>query len=50
MILDALKEMVHWYLEDGQPLPPPKPRMRDRKALLVESIRVGVRLWGEAPP
>ncbi len=38
MILDALREMVQWYLEDGQPLPRPKPRIRDRKAVLLEGI------------
>ena len=27
MILDALREMVQWYLEEGQPLPKPKPRI-----------------------
>jgi predicted RNase H-like HicB family nuclease len=49
MILDALREMVQWYLEDGQPLPQPNPRIHDRKAVRVEGIRVGVRLHAEAP-
>jgi hypothetical protein len=44
MILDALKEMVQWYLEDGRALPQPKLRVHDRKAVLVEAIRVGVHL------
>jgi predicted RNase H-like HicB family nuclease len=44
MILGALREMVQWCLEDGRALPQPKSRIHDRKAVLVEAIRVGVHL------
>jgi predicted RNase H-like HicB family nuclease len=47
MILDALREMVQWHLEEGQPLPQPKARTRDRKAVFLEGIRVDVRLRTE---
>jgi predicted RNase H-like HicB family nuclease len=40
MIRDALRVMVEWYLEDGQTLPRPNPKARDKNALLVEPIRV----------
>jgi predicted RNase H-like HicB family nuclease len=42
MIRDALREMSQWYLEDGKPLPLPKPRAKDKKAVLVESIQLRV--------
>jgi predicted RNase H-like HicB family nuclease len=44
MILSALREMVQWYLEDGHPLPQPNRRARDKKAVLIDGIRVGVHL------
>lgn len=44
MIHDALRLMVEWYMEDGQPLPRPKRRATDKKAVLMEKIRVKVRL------
>ncbi len=42
MIRDALREMAQWFMEEGKPLPRPNPRARDRKAILVESIRLRV--------
>ena len=38
MIADALRCMAEWYLDDGQALPRPNPKARDRKADLVEPI------------
>jgi predicted RNase H-like HicB family nuclease len=43
MIRDALRLMAECTLEDGRPLPRPNPRARDKKAVLVETIRLGVR-------
>jgi predicted RNase H-like HicB family nuclease len=48
MIRDALRSMVEWYLEDGQPLPRPKRPARDKKAVFMERIGVQVRLQTEA--
>lgn len=38
MLRAALEDMAEWHLEDGQPLPKPNPRAKDKKAQLVESI------------
>src|SRR5262245_45252232 len=38
MLRAALEDMSEWYLEDGQPLPKPNPRAKDKKAKFVESI------------
>jgi predicted RNase H-like HicB family nuclease len=43
MIRDALRSMAAWYLEDGQPLPKPSPRARDRKAAFQETIPLRAR-------
>ena len=44
MIKDALREMVAWYMEDGKPLPLPKRGIKDKKAVLVETVRVVARV------
>jgi predicted RNase H-like HicB family nuclease len=51
MIRDAVKLMAECLLERGQPLPPPDPRAHDPAALLVEPIRLSVRVHsaGTAP-
>jgi predicted RNase H-like HicB family nuclease len=38
MIRDALRLMAETTLEDGQPLPRPNPRARDKKAVFAETI------------
>jgi len=43
MIRDALRLMAECTLELGKPLPRPNPRARDKKAVLIEPIRLGVR-------
>jgi predicted RNase H-like HicB family nuclease len=43
MIKDALCLMAEHKLEEGSPLPLPNPRARDKKAVLVEGIRLKVR-------
>jgi predicted RNase H-like HicB family nuclease len=38
MIRDALRLMAEWTLEEGQALPRPNPRARDKKAVFTEVI------------
>jgi predicted RNase H-like HicB family nuclease len=42
MIRDALCEMAEHKLEQGQPLPPPNPRARDKKSVRIEAIRLKI--------
>lgn len=44
MIKDALREMASWYMEEGRALPRPKRGLKDKKAVLTETIRVVVRV------
>jgi predicted RNase H-like HicB family nuclease len=44
MIKDALREMVAWHMEDGQPLPLPQRGLKDKKAIMIETIRVTARV------
>ncbi|MCI0459771.1 MAG: type II toxin-antitoxin system HicB family antitoxin [Gemmataceae bacterium] len=48
MIRDALKLMAESYLEDGQPLPTPNPKAKDKKAELVEPTRLELRVRAPA--
>ena len=43
MVRDALRVMAECLLEDGQALPKPNPRVRDRKAAFTETIPLRVR-------
>jgi predicted RNase H-like HicB family nuclease len=38
MLRSALEDMAEWYLEDGQLLPKPNPKAKDKKAKLLEPI------------
>jgi predicted RNase H-like HicB family nuclease len=38
MIRDALKLMAECYIDDGQPLPKPNPKARDKNAFYQELI------------
>jgi predicted RNase H-like HicB family nuclease len=49
MLRDALREMAIWYLEEGQALPRPNPKVRDRKAAVREPVRLTVRVQSGAP-
>jgi predicted RNase H-like HicB family nuclease len=49
MVRDALRTMAEWYLEDGLSLPRPNRRARDKKADLVEPIRLRVRVQSGQP-
>jgi predicted RNase H-like HicB family nuclease len=42
MIKDALCLMAEYKLEQGAPLPRPNPRAKDRKAMLIEAIRLKI--------
>ena len=44
MIRDALKLMAECYLEDGKPLPRPNPRARNKKAQVVETICLALKV------
>jgi predicted RNase H-like HicB family nuclease len=43
MVKDALCMMAEHKLEQGEPLPKPNPRARDKKAALVETIKLNLR-------
>jgi predicted RNase H-like HicB family nuclease len=44
MLRAALREMAETLLEDGQPLPSPKPKARDKKAIFRESLMLMVQV------
>jgi predicted RNase H-like HicB family nuclease len=44
MIKDALCLMAEHKLEQGETLPRPNPRARDKKAVLVEGIQLKIRV------
>jgi predicted RNase H-like HicB family nuclease len=44
MIRDALRTMAEWHIEEGEALPRPNPKARNKKADLVEPIRLGIRI------
>ena len=44
MIRDALRMMAEYKLEQGETLPKPNPRARDKKAALVEPIKLRIRV------
>jgi predicted RNase H-like HicB family nuclease len=48
MLRDALRGMALWHLEDGEPLPRPNPKAKDRKAAVQEPIRLTVRVLSGA--
>jgi predicted RNase H-like HicB family nuclease len=43
MVRSALRDMAIWYMEDGLPFPQPKPKIKDKKAVFTEIIRLSVR-------
>jgi predicted RNase H-like HicB family nuclease len=44
MIRDALRLMAECHIQEGQPLPKPNPRARDRRAEFSEAVRLRVRV------
>ena len=44
MLRDALREMAMWSLEEGDSLPTPNPILKDRKAEVVETVRLTLRV------
>jgi len=49
MLADALREMAMWALEDGESLPTPNRRARDRKAAVLETVRLTLRVQRGVP-
>jgi predicted RNase H-like HicB family nuclease len=41
---EALRSMAEWLLEDGQALPRPNPRSKDKKAVFFETMPVKVQV------
>lgn len=44
MLRDALREMALWNIEEGEALPLPNPKAKDRRAAVLEPIRLTVRI------
>jgi hypothetical protein len=42
--------MAEWYIAEGDPLPRPKPRAKDKKAAFQETIPLRVRAHTGASP
>jgi predicted RNase H-like HicB family nuclease len=40
MLRSALEDMAAWYMEDGVSFPRPNPRARDKKAAVLQPIRL----------
>lgn len=40
MLRSAIEDMAAWYMEDGKPFPKPNLRARDKKAVVLEPIRL----------
>lgn len=49
MLRDALREMAMWTLEDGSTLPRPNAKARDRKATVLETIRLTLQVHRGVP-
>jgi predicted RNase H-like HicB family nuclease len=43
MVRSAIHDMAQWYLEDGQALPQPKPKVKAKKAVFAETLRLSVK-------
>ncbi len=50
MVKDALQLRAEVTLEEGQPLPRPNPKAKDKKALIVKPIHLQVRVRTAAAP
>jgi predicted RNase H-like HicB family nuclease len=44
MIRDAIRLMAQTHIEMGEPLPTPKPKAKDKKAIFNETISVSIRV------
>ena len=49
MIKDALRLLAETYLEEGEALPPPNPKAKDKKAIFLETIPVSIRVPATMP-
>jgi predicted RNase H-like HicB family nuclease len=50
MLRSALEDMADWYMEDGQPFPKPNARAKDKKAAVLEPIRLVAKAKTGAAP
>ena len=48
MIKDVLRMMAEYRLEEGESMPRPNARARDKKAVLLEVIKLGIRVQSPA--
>jgi predicted RNase H-like HicB family nuclease len=44
MIRDALRLMAEVRIEEGEPLPQPNPKVRDKEAFLIEPVQLKIRV------
>ena len=49
MIRDALRMLAQTYLEEGEPLPSPDPQAKDKTAIFMEKLPVGIRVPMKVP-
>jgi predicted RNase H-like HicB family nuclease len=49
MVRDALRMLAETYLEEGEPMPTPDPRVKDKKAIFSETIPVSIRVPATVP-
>ncbi len=42
MLRSALEDMADWFMDDGKAFPRPNPRARDKKAAMLEAVRLHV--------
>ena len=40
MLRSALEDMAAWYMDDGRPFPKPRSTAKDRKAAVLEPVRL----------
>ena len=49
MLRDALREMAAWALEEGDALPKPNPKAKDRKAVFSETMKLALQIRTGVP-
>ena len=49
MVRDALRMMAQAHLDEGERLPTPNPKAKDRKAIFTEKIPGGIRVPMKVP-
>ena len=49
MIRDALRMLAQTHIEEGEPLPTPDPKVKDKSAIFMEKIPVSIRVPMKVP-